>query len=432
VLYLLTEDKDASYLFLCNTGHEFTMPDKWAVGDTHVSERAVEYPSLTVRLGTAAAGDPVELDPLDGAVYAAGATRDGDIWRVATSLPKLGSRLYVFPKKKTAASQPPRPKVETVRTEAVAESRWQFCLSEPNVCVLDRPSYRVGRGPLQGPEEILRVDNKVREALKLSHRGGAMVQPWARRKTAADRGVDLTLEYAFDARETPRRQMLLAIEQPRRFAVTLNGHAIDTEVGAGYWTDRSLRTLRVDPAIVRRGENRLTLTCRYTEGHPGLEIVYLLGDFGVEVTGTAVSLTAPPETLAAGDWTAQGLPFYGGSVTYLAEINPRIDKGEKAVVALNGYDGVAARILVDGKEAGVVGWEPHEVDITRLLCGRPVTLGVEILGHRRNSHGPLHLTDKRPGWTGPGEFKTSGDKWTDDYSLVPCGLRAAPTVKIVR
>jgi len=55
-----------------------------------------------------------------------------------------------------------------------------------------------------------------------------------------------------------------------------------------------------------------------------------------------------------------------------------------------------------------------------------VKLGIEILGHRRNSHGPLHNVQKWPNWTGPAEFITTGKKWRDDYQLVPCGLMKPP------
>jgi hypothetical protein len=36
-----------------------------------------------------------------------------------------------------------------------------------------------------------------------------------------------------------------------------------------------------------------------------------------------------------------------------------------------------------------------------------VAPGVEVLGHRRNSHGPMHLGEKWPRWTGPGQYGNS-------------------------
>lgn len=44
---------------------------------------------------------------------------------------------------------------------------------------------------------------------------------------------------------------------------------------------------------------------------------------------------------------------------------------------------------------------------------------IEVFGHRRNSYVPLHVTESYPGWTGTGEFKRDGKRWTEEYMLVP-------------
>jgi hypothetical protein len=85
---------------------------------------------------------------------------------------------------------------------------------------------------------------------------------------------------------------------------------------------------------------------------------------------------------------------------------------------------------VNGAPAGIIGWEPQEVDITGFIPeGKSnAEIRVEVVGHRRNSHGPLHHAKKWPAWTGPNEFVTTGDKWTDEYQLVPCGLMKPPSI----
>jgi hypothetical protein len=47
-----------------------------------------------------------------------------------------------------------------------------------------------------------------------------------------------------------------------------------------------------------------------------IEYAYLLGDFGVRVAGVEKTIIPPVRELAFGDWVPQGLPFYGGNVTY--------------------------------------------------------------------------------------------------------------------
>jgi hypothetical protein len=172
------------------------------------------------------------------------------------------------------------------------------------------------------------------------------------------------------------------------------------------------------------------LTCKYTAVHPGFEIIYLLGRFGVQLRrGTAI-LTEMPRYLRLGDWCNQGLPFYSGSVGYICRKSLSVQPGQRAVLHVPGFSGVAAKVLVDGQDAGYAAWPPWKVDITKMLDGknRGHELRIEILGHRRNSHGPLHYKNKHPIWTGPGEFISKNTLWKDDCQLVSCGLKKPPEI----
>jgi hypothetical protein len=198
--------------------------------------------------------------------------------------------------------------------------------------------------------------------------------------------------------------------------------ALDNDMESGWWVDRSLRKIPFDPALLRLGLNTVALECDYTENYSGLEIVYVLGEFGVKAKGTFVTMTAPPRQLRLGDWVPQGLAFYSGSVGYQAVIHPRLCKGERLFV----------RVMVDGKQAGIIAWEPNEVDITDFIQGSAANLLVEVLGHRRNSHGPLHFFLKQPIWTSPHQFVGDKQEWVDTYQLVPCGLMQSPRLSVRR
>ena len=185
-------------------------------------------------------------------------------------------------------------------------------------------------------------------------------------------------------------------------------------------------TFTIPADYLTLGENSVTLTCNYAEDHPGLEIVYLLGDFGVSVDGVSSTIIDAPRTLTLGDWTTQGLPFYGGNVSYRQHLVLECEDNQRLLLQVPEYNATGIRILIDGTEAGIVAWEPNEVDFTSWADGRTVELTLELLGHRRNSHGPLHLSDPAPVWLGPGQFTTTGDQWTDEYQFVSCGLIAPP------
>jgi hypothetical protein len=238
--------------------------------------------------------------------------------------------------------------------------------------------------------------------------------------------VRVSLRYKFLVESLPSGACALALEAPSRYSIALNGTMIDHDAEAGWWVDRSLRRIPFDPALLKMGRNELFLDCDYDEHHPGFEIVYLLGSFGTKVDGKVASITAAPATLALGDWVDQGLAFYSGSVSYRATIQPRREPNQRVFVEVSHYAGVAVRVLVNGTSAGVVGWDPHEVDITDLVGAGPTELRVEVLGHRRNSHGPLHMNEKWPRWTGPGQFAAR----IDGYQLVPCGLMEPPELVV--
>ena len=123
-----------------------------------------------------------------------------------------------------------------------------------------------------------------------------------------------------------------------------------------------MRKLRLEPATLRLGNNEVRLECDYVETHPGLEIIYLLGNFGAAVTGHDVTLTKLPATLRLGDWCRQGLPFYSGSVAYGKTLHPKLRAGERLFVQIPDYRGVAVRVLVNGRLAGIAAWEPQEVE----------------------------------------------------------------------
>ncbi|HEX2950253.1 MAG TPA: hypothetical protein VHV83_11925, partial [Armatimonadota bacterium] len=78
------------------------------------------------------------------------------------------------------------------------------------------------------------------------------------------------------------------------------------------------------------------------------------------------------------------------------------------------------------------GWQPNEVDITDLIGTEPATVQIEVIGHRRNSHGPHHYDEKWPSWTGPGQYQAGDDHWFEGYQLVPCGLMTPPQLVVKR
>lgn len=434
-LYQLRQDKDAFYLYVCNTGHRRFGCNE---ADDAVKDRDATFPHVRIDVFAEGKGQPLEVCPDTGEITLAGRTTAVG-WTIQTSLPRLGSRLFILPKIKVSGTFIPQQKLRDIAKNKINPARWAIQPSEDNVLVLDTPAYRIGSGKWQKPVEILKVDDAVREWLGVQKRGGRMTQPWARPAVENPRSTIVTLRYTFDADALPTGPMYLAIEMPQTFGADINGTPLNMDADAGWWVDKSLRRIPVDPSSIKLGVNVVTLICDYSELHPGLEIAYLLGRFGTKVSGTQVTMTKMPDSLYLGDWTRQGLAFYSGNLTYATRIKTKVSKGRRLFVQVPKFEGTAVRVLIDGKPAGIIAWEPREVDITDFVTGDSAVLGIEVIGHRRNSHGPLHTLPRNIHWFGPSEFRPKPfDRkidyrkrlcyWTDDYVTVPVGLMTPPVL----
>ena len=404
VLYMLREDGKTRYLLLVNTDR------KSATGPLSI---LIDGP-----------GRPEEWDPVDGAGYEADWRRAGASLRISTEMEASGSRVFVIPRTRSGKLAR-RPTLKETRRRKLGARAWPISLSEPNALVLDRPRYRVGGGRWKGSDEVLRVDQAVRTAAGLAHRGGQMVQPWARAKEKDRPGTPVDLSYRFEVKDMPVGPVELAIEQPGRLVINLNGHPVDSDADCGWWVDPCLRRLPIDAAVLRKGANELRVATRYQDDSD-LEICFLLGDFGVAVRGTEVAVGRPVTKLNTGDWVRQGLPFYSGAVSYRARVSVRSARGERAVLCVPKFQGSCVRVLVNGQTAGVIGWKPYEVDITDFVGDGPSEITIEVMSHRRNSFGPLHQARPENAGTGPWQFVTAGDRWCDGYNLHKCGLMASP------
>jgi hypothetical protein len=423
-LYLLREDDNGFYLFVCNTGHKFRSDIK---DECLARDRKDSFPSVTIKGFEGCVGTPVELDPESGKILAAEYKEENSFISIKTSLPALGSRMFYIPKDAKSNITPNADCFSVVdKIEKIETNNFKIKLSDYNTVVLDRPEYSIANRDWQKEEEILAVDKQIRSTLDIPERGGRMVQPWAVEKNNTEKSVNVMLKYKFNVENIPSSQMYLAVESPEVFNISINGNRLIPDSECGWWVDKSLRKISFTPSMLQKGKNEIILECNYKESFKGLEIIYLLGEFGVEVDKASSTIIEAPKTLECGDWVPQGMPFYSGNVGYEFDAKIKREESKKTFIKINNYAGVGAKIWVNGHDAGVIAWEPNELDITDYLRGENDNnnIIVEILGSRRNSHGPFHIPEKWPIWTGPASF---GDE-VKEFQLVPCGLMEAPEI----
>ena len=177
------------------------------------------------------------------------------------------------------------------------------------------------------------------------------------------------------------------VERPHLWSVAINGKEIKPEPGK-WWLDRSFSVFNIG-ALVKNGENTITLKAVPMTVYSEVEPVYITGNFSAEPVTKGFILKAPPAVLLPGSWLTQGMPFYSWGVTYSKGFS--IDKPEgKYEVSLVDWKGTVAEVKVNGKTAGVIGFPPYHADLTGFIKQGVNKIDVRVIGSLKNLLGPHH------------------------------------------
>ena len=134
-------------------------------------------------------------------------------------------------------------------------------------------------------------------------------------------------------------------------------------------------------------------------------------------------MTALPETLGFSDLSYQGLPFYGGAVTY--RIPVEMSAEEDVVLRIPHYVAAVNVVEADGERRAVVAYPPYDARLGRLSAGEH-EVSVTAYITRRNCFGDVHNADERLRWLGPNSWVTRGSSWTYEYRLRRTGIISSP------
>ncbi len=375
-------------------------------------------------------GQVQEWDALTGEVHLADAKSESGTVTIFAELPGVGSALYVIDPEPDSSLRP-RKKRKEIQRIIIHQENWPILRNEPNAFPLDVAEFAVNEGEWHAPMEILRIDRAVRDAAGLPHRSGDMVQPWAQTKPPAAKPITVSLRYRFNVEDLPTGPCYLVMETPDNYFISLNGHTLKADQNEGWWIDNSFVKTLVPSSALQEGENTLVLETEYAY-NSNLECLYFTGEFGVRIDQDRMTITKLPVTLKLGDWTTQGLPCYTGAVSYVTHFQPSLKEGERLCIEVPNWNGTLLHIRVNGLEAGNIAWPNYELDITDALNPGQNRVEIEVVSGRRNLLGPSHCSILYPRWTGPGQFVTQGEEWTDKYMLLPYGLNEAPVLSILK
>ena len=398
LLHQLRADTDGDWLFLAHTGEPATKD---------LSHRK----DLILTLKGEYA--PLLYDTYNGEIRAIGADYENGVTVIKTALYDYDSLLLkLIPGK---AAKPALAENRNMKTVSVVSAPESWSLGEKNVFLLDTAEYALDGGDLAKKANVLVLDNLLRKQLSMPERGGSVAQPWTIEDVPPKHRI--TLRFKIQS-EIDLDGVCLALEDPEVSEIIWNGKAVDSKV-IGDFVDIAIKKVALPP--LQKGENILTVTQPFGE-RTNTEAMYLLGDFGVCVNGEDAVITAMPKKLSFSDLTTQGFPFYGGPVRYT--FKAAAEKGALTVHA-SFYRGGLIKVYCDGKDAGAIIYPPYDLTIEGLADGEhEITL--ELLLHRYNTFGPLHLVDEKRVWHGPDAWRSRGDDWSGGYLPRRTGILKAP------
>ncbi len=284
---------------------------------------------------------------------------------------------------------------------------------EDNVCLLDLAEYALDDGTFESLEEILRIDKRLREKFGWPLATGQDMQPWAMEKERTEHYV--TLRFRFNS-EVCLPQTFFCAEEVE--ALWLNGDSVALNE-VGYFVDKAIRKYTLPP--IQIGENIITVRVPFAKSE-SLEACYLTGDFDVRLEGCEKTLLKAGTTIGFGDITNQGMPFYGGNITYRVTIN--VPKSCDMCVNIAKYKGALTKVIMDGKTVGSIVFAPYDLKIKNVKEGEHVMEFV-LFGNRNNTFGGLHNCGPNI-YYGQHYWYSTDQSWSYEYNIRQTGILKSP------
>ncbi|ESZ97442.1 hypothetical protein SBOR_2131 [Sclerotinia borealis F-4128] len=278
--------------------------------------------------------------------------------------------------------------------------------------------------------EVLRIDNIIRDRLRLPHKGAAFRQPWSIPASERAPKTHVTMRFLIQSEFDVDTPFKLALEDAKAMEISINDTKLNSQKADGWWVDEAIQTLKIPANIIKKGTNILTVSFPFGI-LTNIERLYLLGEFSVGTKHLRYQLERP-KTIFWGDITKQGLPFYAGNLTYICIISlPPMSLDKTVHLSIPEFSSpVLAVALTDTKQKlGRIAFQPRMLDITSLGPGIH-KIAITAFGNRYNSFGHIHLPDGLTNGCSPDIWRTAGDWWTDEYNVKPVGILECPSLKM--
>lgn len=328
-------------------------------------------------------------------------------------------------------------------SEVIELSReWKFERLDPNALTLDCCKYKIEDSEFSEIVPVWKAQTDIRHYYGLEdHRGNDGIQFWKlyqgccghNFKSYDRKEENISIRYTFDIEFDLHKdkKTFLVLETPEKFELEVNREKIKHK-NCGWWIDPSFKKIDISK-LLRTGENEIILGSNLTrQGEEPLELenCYIIGDFGVRLKNNQeFCLVEERKKLITGDLAKQGYPFYAGTIAYTQKVEIECAKDEKIFLELENVRATVAKLIINDKEAGLLGWHPYRLDVTNFIKNGTNQLRIELTNSLRNLLGPHHHKKGELSWVGPGHFSDEAN-WTESYNFVEFGL--LENIKILR
>ena len=366
------------------------------------------------------------LDLVSGKIYAFPAREENGKVTFNVVLEPVGSALFVVSDQQTAEPE----FVSVTGAETVLESAGTLVLKRESdnvmmVNYLDLKTAKSDKKDIYFMNALIGLFNE---------NGVEMGNPWQHKIQYKKTYLELDTQFKADSwfevhyhfninpdlDAVAMKSIRAVVERPDLWQVSINGNEVSKTEGR-YWIDKSFPEFAVGQ-FLKPGKNTLSLKAPRMHVLAEVMPVYFIGDFlvkpakqGFEITGGTIS--------ALGSWREAGLPFYSQKVAYSQSFNTTKASGTAYKVKLNKWNGSVAEVLVNGQSAGLIAWQPNELDVTSLLKEGANEITVKVTGSLKNTFG--YFFKEADKWIyGPHEWNYAPEKAPDasGYFLMDYGL----------
>ncbi len=413
-IYQLRRDGKYKWLFVANARKSYTHKDHTSVGSVDVSmPKKITFKVKGLYL-------PKLYDTVSGEIKDVAYTHSGGCTVFSFNSYVHDSfliRLEKTKKSSLSVQQKSYKKIGAVDFK----KKVSYTREEPNVLLLDIAEWKWdNESSYQPPEEIRRLDGMLRRSAGIPRKSGK--QPWCLPEEKAEHTS--TLRFTFNS-EIELDGAEFACEDMDASRIVFDGEEIERHI-TGYFTDECIKKTAIPRIGIGKHTIELTLPLAsrtYTEN------CFLLGEFNVRLEGTESTLVPPTDRIGFGSVTGQGMPFYGGNLTYTLDINVPLGVSAMKIHASH-YRGALISAAIDGKECGKIVYQPYDLIVSDITPGKH-TLSLTLFGNRHNSFGALHNADNGFVYFSPASWSPRDDAFSYEYHLKDTGILRSPIIEFL-